>query len=520
MHSAILFIFFLRVTFAVAQTAADLCTRLPLPQFEEFKVLSGEGVVISQLGSVSFCNFTAVITHPEAEDTVYITVGLPLSGWNGRFVANGGGGFSEDGDVSVPNILSSVSQGYATATTDGGLTLNHTIDAGTGAWGITSEGNINTGLLKNFAYRSIHDMTVLSKAAIKSFYGSEARYSYYSGCSTGGRQGYFAAQLYPGDFNGVLADAPALYTPQLASALFWPYTVMQNEIVPPQCIFDAFQNASIEYCDMLDGVKDGIISEPWNCDYDPRTLLGSTVLCLDPISVIKITQQHVDVYSKTIRGPETLSNDPMWYGLAPGSPTGLVANTTTIEGKEVATPMSMAASWIKYFVTLDPEYNLENATFSEYESLYNTALRLYSGVLGNNDPDLSAFEQHGGKLLTWHGLADPLIDYQSTIHYRQVIDKKMGGTHRVNKFYRLFLAPGASHCISASGPAPVDALGSLVSWVESGIEPNHLNASLGSLGEISWDLCPYPQILEYNGIGPTNIASSYTCGRGPESWYV
>lgn len=180
---------------------------------------------------MSFCNVTLSLRHTGADDTVRVNAWLPLKDWNGRYQATGGGGLAAGFGDAI--LAGQVGNGYAASTTDGGLTLGHTIDPQSGVWALKADGTPNEASQLNLAWRSIHDMAVASKDAIKQFYGSEPHFSYWHGCPQGGRQGYAAAAKYPHDFDGILATAPAIDLPQIIVSDFWGTVVMRNSEIPP-----------------------------------------------------------------------------------------------------------------------------------------------------------------------------------------------------------------------------------------------------------------------------------------------
>ncbi|KFY98098.1 hypothetical protein V498_01651 [Pseudogymnoascus sp. VKM F-4517 (FW-2822)] len=167
-------------------------------------------VAASPVSGLDFCNVTIILDHRGANDPVLVTVWLPFEGRNGRFQATGGGGLA----AGLFQLAPGVAAGYATAGTDGALALGGTIDANSGLWIMGSDGTPRAELLNNFAYRSGHDLVIVGRAVIKAFYGTCPKYSYWNGCSTGGRQGYFAAQEYPGDFDGILATFASYFGAQ------------------------------------------------------------------------------------------------------------------------------------------------------------------------------------------------------------------------------------------------------------------------------------------------------------------
>ncbi|KAL1908634.1 hypothetical protein Sste5344_005458 [Sporothrix stenoceras] len=404
------------------------CGGLHIPiSHSDFRIVSTKFTPVFNYTSVTgfdFCNVSAILTHPGSNDAVYTELWLPLTGWNGRFVATGGGGLVAGFESSLPPF---VKEGYASAYTDAGLTLNNTIDPSTGAWAITSPGHLNNALIENFAYRSIHDMTVFSKAAIKAFYGSTLKYSYYSGCSTGGRMGYFAAKHYPDDFDGILANSPAINTPQVSPADFWPSVVMANSVAPPQCIFDTYLDAIISFCDATDGVVDGLVSEPSLCHFNTSSLIGQTVNCSSPDAEIQITAEHADVIAKTLQGATSTTGEFLWYGLAPGAPFTGLADTVYVNGSVIPVPFSSAQFWIGYFVDQDPNAQTATLTYEEFDTAFYRSVSLFTDILGTDNPDLTSFRNKGGKLITFHGLADPLITHWGTTRYRDRLQNKMGG---------------------------------------------------------------------------------------------
>ncbi|CAK47194.1 uncharacterized protein An18g01180 [Aspergillus niger] len=482
-------------------------------EVHNYSVATSPPYNLADVHNLDFCNVSVTLTHPGEDDTVSVSVWLPLNNWNGRFQATGGGGLAAGIIGLAP--AHPVSQGYATAATDGGLTLNGTSNPQTGAWILRPDGSINTALLLNFAHRSIYDMTIIGKTLTERFYGSPPRYSYWSGCSTGGRQGYFAAAKYPNLFDGVLAGAPALNFPRLIGYMFWPPVHMFHSAAPPQCVFDTFWKAIIDECDPLDGATDGLISDynPQSCPFKPETLVGHTVTCpeMGSDSPVTITAQHATLVKQILQGPDLQDHPDLWTGLPPGASFRGTANTQVINGSIVRpVPFFPIIGWIKNFVYRDPDYNVFDMTFDDFNTAYRLTLDGYNGILGSDDLNLSEFRRAGGKLLTWHGLADELIPASWTNAFWEGIDKTDGAD--VDEFYRVFLAPGLGHCSAGHGPKPVDLLGALVRWVEEGIAPDRLSAAAVKADgkEVTRELCRYPATLVYDGHGDVNDAGSFS----------
>jgi hypothetical protein len=190
----------------------------------------------------------------------------------------------------------------------------------------------------------------------------------------------------------------------------------------------------------------------------------------------------------------------------------ILVNTT--DGVTVATSPSFVQDFIRYLVKQDLTYDTSKITYSEFTSIFIEAAVEYELLLGSNNPDLSGFHKSGAKLLSWQGLADNLTGSNSTVNYRQWVDKLMGGSEAVDKFYRLFLVPGVNHCGGGYGPVPSHPLDALVAWVETGTVPHTLAAEFVDVkGEtVTHDICRYPLVSKYVG-GDPKLAESYICAE-------
>ncbi|TVY26950.1 putative feruloyl esterase [Lachnellula hyalina] len=457
---------------------------------------------------LSFCDVTVVLTHPGENDTVTTEVWLPIVGWNGRFQATGGGGFLSG--IGSAELGPAIAEGYVAASTDGG---NIGLGIGINPAAFNSDGPI-PGILADYIYRSVHDMAIIGKAVTKSYYGKAPNYSYWNGCSTGGRQGLQAAQAYPDDFDGIMAACPAINLAEAIIAIEWPYIVMNNDkTAPSQCVFNAFLNASIAQCDGLDGVKDGLISNVTGCDFDPYELVGTQVQCDG--TTVTISEAVATVYRKILDGPKTSSGDSLWPGLNVGVRTDDLypgdAHTVTTNGTTIAVPFPVGDEWVTYFIKHNSSFDTHSITYADVADLFAENVKSY-GNDSSNDPNLSPFQKAGGKMIVWHGLADNLIPPTGTLRYRQKVEELLGGTDAVNDFWRLFFVPGVSHCGGGYGPVPTDPLAAVVAWVENGTAPNTLPAQYvdTSGATVNHDICKYPLVSRYDGKGDPKVASSYT----------
>src|SRR5262249_43220580 len=213
----------------------------------------------------AFCRVAATL-RPSSDSDIKIEVWMPATGWNGKFLAVGNGGWAGNISYGGPNgLAASLQRGYATASTDTGHTGN----------GFDASFAMNhPEKLIDFGYRAVHEMTVQAKAVIATYYSSGPRLSYWNGCSTGGRQGLMEAQRYPADFDGIIAGAPANYMTHLLAHSLWVghATLKDPASYIPHEKYPILHAAVVNACDALDGVTDGVLEDPTRCPFDPKTL--------------------------------------------------------------------------------------------------------------------------------------------------------------------------------------------------------------------------------------------------------
>ncbi|MEV7077884.1 tannase/feruloyl esterase family alpha/beta hydrolase [Streptomyces sp. NPDC093516] len=469
--------------------------------------IKGTGLLGGEVNGVpAFCEVTVTLTHPGDGDHAKIRTWLPETGWNGRFQALGGSAYlAGDNGVGLGNA---VKNGYAVTTTDAGVG-----DALDVSWALNADGKTNKALLENFASRSQHEAAVIGKAVVASAYDKRASYSYFTGCSTGGRQGYAEAQMYPNDYDGILADAPAISWDEFEVATLWPQVVMNNEkTYPTGCELDAFTTAAIKACDKLDGAQDGLVNDPSQCDFDPRQLIGTKVECNG--KELTISAADAAVVRKIWDGPRTASGKKLWSGVPVGADLkGLAGTVEAEDGTLKGNPFPVPAVWVSSWLKKDPSFDVSTITYSQFTELFRQSQAEYDEIIGTDNPDLSAFRQSGGKLLTWHGSADEYIPTQGTVAYREQVEQKLGGTEKVDDFYRLFLAPGTSHCGLNGQDGSANGLAALTAWVEHGKAPKTLPATLINADgkQVERNLCSYPEVSRYKGYGDLDAASSFRC---------
>lgn len=458
----------------------------------------------SLTGLPAFCN-VSVVQRDASGNPMNIAVWLPTSSWSHSFQGVGGGGYSCG--ISWSALASAIQSGYAAASTDCGHSDS------TGAFALNPDNSLNTALIDDFASVGIHDMTVDGKAVTETYYTNTLRYTYFNGCSTGGREGLMEAQRYPTDYNGIVSGAPAINWTKFIPAEIWPELVMmQNNDFLPTCKENAFTESVVEACDANDGVTDGVISDLADCHWNPAKLVGTKTPCG------VITATDAAVVSKIWGGPTDVKGKQLWYGLEPGASfSGLAGTTTDSSGVTTPSPFFIAVAWLADWLQQDPTFDWTTVTYSTFVTLFDQSVKEFSSTIATDNPNLSKFQANGGKIIIWHGLADQLIFPQGTINYYQRVESTMGGARNTGTFARLFLAPGAQHCASAAGPAPSDPLSALVKWVQKGKAPSTLAADVvdpaTGVTTKSTILCPYPTVAKYRGHGSTDDAANFSCRK-------
>jgi feruloyl esterase len=449
----------------------------------------------------NLCRIVATTTHPPAEDRVRIWIAIPTASWNGRFLGTGGGGFLGG---SATGVNQPAAMGFAAGATDTGH------DGGTASFALDANGRLNWQAIRDFAHVGIHEMTVTGKALTEAMYGVAPSRSYFTGCSTGGRQGLMEAQRYPQDYDGISAGAPAINWSNLMVSSLWGSMLMNAASNPiPSCKLAAATQAAISACDGLDGVKDGVIEDPRRCTFDPKALVGTSAG-----ECGTFTELDVDIIRKLWDGPRREDGGPLWYGPERGADLSGLAGSRGTPLEPQAFPFSV--DWLRYFITQDPKFDWKTVTPQAYYRVWDQSAEQYGIVIGTDDPDLAAFRDRGGKTIIWHGLADQLITPEGTIDYYSRVQKQMGGPPKTSEFARLFLAPGVAHCAGGAGPQPTGVLDALLSWVEDGKAPETLTAvkrdPSGSVTR-SRPLCQYPLVAKYKGTGSTDDAANFVCSR-------
>lgn len=456
----------------------------------------------------AYCDVKGMIapqTHFELE--------LPLSTWQGRYLQNGCGGYCGDvSSQSFPACDATLGGDFAMATDDEG----HTTSNGLGGAGLFA---FNSQKLRNeYGYESEHALAVVAKTMIADFYGQGPKYSYYDGCSDGGREAMEVAERYPTDFNGIIAGAPEIIAGPLNAELqTWDYRVntdANGNAILTSAQMTTLHTAVINACQGDDGVPgDGIITDPRDCNFSPSDIVcqaGQTAGCLTPQQAKvaeEIYQGPVDPQGQHLYpGGLPLGSESSWAGfqipIEPAAGGPVASDTALVYG-------GLSLPYLRYQYLppgqLGPDPSQWQFTAQGFRSLFPVA-DTYDAM----STDLSAFRRHGGKLIIWQGWADQAIPTFGTIDYYDTLVGRNGGLHSTEQFARMFLFPTVAHCGGGYAGSSFDLVYPMVQWVENGTAPSSVTATdtINST-TLTRPVYPYPEVPMYNGTGSTDDAANF-----------
>ena len=434
----------------------------------------------------AFCRVAATL-KPSSDSDIKVEVWLPASGWNGKYQAVGNGAFS--GSIAYPAMAAALARGYATSSTDTGHTGN------TASWAVRHPEKVI-----DFGWRAVHEMTIAAKRLITSHFDQAPRFSYWTGCSAGGRQAMKAAQRFPEDFDGIVAGAPGLdWTSRAARAVQVEKVLQANpdaRLLQPAR--QLLHTAVVAACDAHDGVKDGLIENPHQCKFDPGVLEcrgAADGSCLSKAQVDTARLMYSDVVH-----PGTKR---IIAGLAPGSELGWSDLGWT------ASARATGLDQFRFIVFGDPTWTIDRFNA---DTDVARAEEVDRDTINALDPNLKPFLDRGGKMVAYHGWSDPQISPLNVTHYHRRVLETVGAA-KASSGYRLFMAPGMAHCSGGEGPDTFDALAALEQWVEHGRAPEQIVASHSTKGVVdrTRPLCPYPQVAAYKGSGSIDEAANFAC---------
>jgi pimeloyl-ACP methyl ester carboxylesterase len=468
---------------------------------------------------VIYCDiFGYVTTTNPGPNQVIFELGLPdPTAWNGGFVFTGNGGYAGGLDTAELPVSAWVPFGPAAAVTDTGHESSSTTGGPDASFALN-----NPGAQADWLYRSVHVVTVASKAIIDGYFGQEPGSLFY-GCSTGGRQALVEAQRYPDDFNAIVAISPALgnwvagfnHNSEAVTATRASYL--------PSDKIDLINQAVLQGCDAADGVSDGLIQDPRKCTFDPASLRckgPDKPSCLTSAQVATVdaiyqgTGQTYPGYTKSDPGVEDNWED--WItGLT--APDQLRTSEPWSSIDDAPLQFLYQDQFLKYFVFSDPNYNSLTFNINDPRQLARLETVTRLGDPNSDNPDLSTFANNGGKLLIFQGWSDAAVSPLETVQYYRNLTRNMGGLAATQNSVRLFMLPGVEHCGGGSGPDSWDAITPAVNWLQTGTAPDQIIATsyenddpTTGIVTRTMPLCVYPAQAKYTG-GDVNQASSWTC---------
>jgi hypothetical protein len=442
----------------------------------------------------AFCRVAGTI-KPTPDSDIRFEVWMPSANWNGKFVGVGNGVWA--GSITHSAMVDPLSMGYATAATDDGH-QGSPLDASFAAG--------HPEKLIDFGHRAVHETAVTAKAIVAAFYGKNANRSLFVSCSTGGRQGLMEAHRYPQDYDGISSMAPANpMVPLMVSSLWTGYSTLKDassSIPPPK--FDIVYKAAVAACDADDGLKDGLISSPRTCRFDPAALqckTGDSPDCL--------TAPQVAAVRAIYEGPKNAKTGKQIYpGFERGSEPRFSIQTSGPE------PFGAATTFFKFLVFKDPNWNFRKF---DYDKDVTLALQTGSTHLDVPPTGLDAFFSDGRKLLLSHGWADGLIPAASTVNFYDDLTQHIGPKKSADGT-RLFMIPGMGHCAGGEGPFVFNAIKTIDDWVETKRAPERIVVSNPPGAPLrTRPICPYPQEAKYSGSGSTDDEKNFQCSGLPKS---
>lgn len=481
----------------VAAKAGEACGRLSTTTLRR--------TVVEVTEDAGACRVRGV-ARPRRDSRIGFELWLPSSGWNGRLLMLGNGGYSSA--LPLAAMGDYLRAGYAVTATD------------TGHAGDDPDFAIDRpAAIDDWARHAVHETVTRAKALTTAYYNHPPRFAYFQGCSTGGHQAFMEVQRYPEDFDGVVAGAPGNNRTRLNADFLWRFKVNHTTDAQPRLILPAAKlplltRAALAQCGRANGAEAGgttsdpYLNAPQRCAFDPGVLRCAAEDRPDCLTVPQITAARA-LYDGP-RNPRT--GQRIAFGLPPGSETsaGLFGGWSAYWADPARPSEPARANFWRHWAGFGPAWDWR--TFDFDRDLTRADARLARRINAMN-PDLELFRRRGGKLIHWHGAADPVVPVQNSIAYHQrVVASQRSQGREADAFYRLFLAPGVEHCQGGAGPAPVGLQAAIEDWVERRRAPDQLLASRTSGAEVvSRPLCPYPRIARYDGQGRPDLAASFSC---------
>lgn len=540
-----------------AASLADVCTptyvksHLPATGFYQGITINASTVTASPVynasiasadfypaGVISYCNVTFSYTHNGRGDNVHLNYWLPApADFRNRYLSTGGGGLAINSGITTSGSLpGGLLYGASAGLTDAGFgSFTTQFDAVF----LLANGTINYEALYMFGYEAIHEMTVIGKAFTSQFFNMNGTklYSYYQACSEGGREGWSQVQRFT-EFDGAITGAPAFrYGFQQTNHLVENVVEKTLDYYPPSCEFDKIVNETIAFCDPLDGRADGVVARSDLCKlhFNMSSLIGKPYYCAAtsastggfggppgkskrqfsgasaavPAQNGTVSAKGVAVVETILAGLKDTRGRQVYLPYQPGST--FVDGVTTYNATSASWGLSISGlggEWVTRFLQLRNTSTLATLDGVTYDTLRDWMLlgwQRYEDSLQTTWPDLTPYQQSGGKVIHVHGEQDNSVPPASSVRYWDSVRNIMypgmcynDSVAAINEWYRLYLVPGAAHCgpnsLQPNGPWPQTTLQTMIEWVEQGKAPQTLNATVlsGANKGQAAQLCTWP----------------------------
>jgi feruloyl esterase len=416
---------------------------------------------------------------------------LPLEQWNGKFFMEGCGGFC--GNLGFwRNLKIALKRGYAVSTMDSG-------HWGEGVWDCRWAYNNRIAEI-DWAYRAVHETASVTKQVIEEFYGQPPGKSYFQGCSSGGRMALMEAWRYPEDFDGIISIAPVMDNTGLCISYHWANRknigADGKDIISPsdlELIIDAVYQA----CDSIDGVKDGLITDPGACNFDPESLI-----CNKDENKGCLTVEQVETLKAWYGGPKNSAGEQLYpggipFGSEPFWTRWIIGRTEDIDDNTIGYASLNFFRYVAFQEDPGENYGMFDFDFDTDPP----RLEFMANIINSDNPDLEAFQARNGKLLMYHGWADAIVTPWKSIEYYKEVEQRFGGRENTQDFFRLFMIPGMDHCglgvdLGITNRS-IDPLSALENWVEEGEAPDSLfMKKYAPDGKVMWSRPFYPYGLQ------------------------
>ena len=427
-------------------------------------------------------------------------VRLPAA-WNGRFLFQGGGGL--DGRVMPalglsPGGAPGLARGFAVVSTDAGH------EGDDASFAADQQARLD------YAYAALGKVTAEAKGVVIRYYGKPAQYSYFAGCSNGGRQGMMAAQRYPDQFDGILAGDPGFRLSRAAIGEAWD-TRQFLKVAPKgpdgkPVLAQAFSeeelklvsDAVLKQCDALDGLADGMINDVKACHFDVKVLQ-----CKSGQAQAKgcLSKEKIEALAAVQGGAHDSKGRKLysgWYYDAGMADQGWRFWKLTLNASLGFDSLT------RYFST--PQLHIDGPSGFDFDKLEEQTAQ--TGAV--NDPVstyLTSFTARGSRLMIYQGVSDPVFSAEDIVGWYDKLNEDNGDMH---DSVRLFLIPGMGHCMGGPATDRFDALSALQDWVEKHQAPDRITAQGQAFPGVTRPLCAYPKVARYQG-GDASSEASFSC---------